>query len=102
MSTRQEIRRHRQWASSWGRRFSLAAGWLLVLAAHVALAAFALTGRVDLLGPGVAAAAVAWLLAGLVPDPMPRRRRVHFAPLEGLRTQRRRKSSLARRLLTLP
>jgi hypothetical protein len=74
-----------------------------LVAAHVALGAFAVTGRLDVLGAGVGAAALAWLLAGLVPDPAPRlRRRAKFAPLEGLRTQRRREPSLARQLLTLP
>jgi hypothetical protein len=102
MISRLEVRRRRQWRSSAGRILSLTAGWSLVLFAHVALGAFAITGRLDLLGAGVAAAAVAWLLAGLVPDPAPPRRRARFAPLEGLRRQRRRQPSLARQLLTLP
>jgi len=101
MSPTEERRRRRDWRSGWGRRFILTVGWLALVAANVGMVTFVLTARNDVLIATAASAIVAALSSALMPEPKQRKRSVRFAPLEGLRSARRR-PSLARQLLTLP
>jgi hypothetical protein len=101
MSSRSTIRRRRDWRSGFGRTSILVIGWLSLLAAVGGLVAFPAIGRREVLVVAAVAATLAVLCSGTVPEPEPKRRRPRFAPLEGMRTSRR-KPSLVRQLLTLP